>query len=112
MLLENPQANSFGSAEYGAMHHRSPERRAKGNYWRDVFGPLPGNRSGEDAAQAVTDEMNSLSGLGQRGFYGFIQMSLDEEVRTFCIDAYAGKIRTVPDSSQPGMQFHQVKIRT
>ena len=54
--------------------------------------------------------MNLAPCLGKRGLYSLVQMALDQKIRTFCIDANAGKIGAVSNAAEPGMQFHQVQI--
>ena len=50
-------------------------------------------------------------GFEQRLFDVLVETMLDEQVRTFRIQANALKIRTVPNARQPGMQLLQVRVR-
>jgi len=110
VLLKDPEADRFGSVENGSIRNGAANGRRQGDHGSHVPRPLARDGTGNHSSQAMTDEMNPASGFQQRSFDGLIQAALDEKIRTFCIDADAGKIRAVSDPLKPGMKFRKVNI--
>ena len=86
------------------------ERGSQGDYRRHTLRHLRGNRSGQHTAQAMPDDVNLAAGLGVGFFDGVDQMSLDEQVRTFRVDADPGTVRPIPDAPQPGAELGPIQI--
>ena len=110
MLRQNLLANVLGGAQHGAMGDGAAERRGQRNHRRDVVRPLVGDRAGNDAAQAVPDQVDLALGFHKRLFDVLIQAALDQDVRAVCIEADAGKVRAIADALQPGTQLCQISV--
>src|SRR5208337_1052656 len=88
------------------------ERRGQSDYGRDIIWPLAGNRAGDNAAQAVANDVDLALRFHERSFDNLVELALDQDVRTICIESDAGKIGAVPDACEPGTQLRQVSVGT
>src|SRR5271157_3493967 len=101
MLLENSQANGFGSLKNRSTGGRSANGRGQGDDRSNVSWPLTRHRACNYPSEAVTDKVNFPSGLGPRSLYGLVEMALNQEIRALGVDPDAGKIGPVSDAPQP-----------
>src|SRR6185437_12543423 len=58
----------------------------------------------------MPDQVNFTARFASRPRDRLAEPEFDEQVRTFGIEADAGKIRPVADPPEPGVQFHQVDV--
>ena len=90
----------------------STERRGQSNHRRDIIWPLTGDRASDNAAQAVANDVDLALRFHERSFKDLVELALDQDIRTVCIESDAGKIGAVPDACEPGTQLGQVSVCT
>jgi len=103
MLHEYVASNHFRRAQDDGMSHCASERCTQRDDRSDIFWPLSRNRTRDDPAQAVADQMNPTSRFGEGFLDGFIQLLPDQEIRTLGVEADSRKEGLVSDSCQPLM---------
>lgn len=104
VLFQDAEANRFGCEQDGRMSHGTAEGRPQRSDRSNVLWPLCRDRAGNNASQAVADQMDFAAGFGKRLLNGLIQPALNQQVRTLCVQTDAGKEGPVSDPPQPFMQ--------
>ena len=112
MLLQDVLADRFSGMQDGAVHHRAAKGRGQRNDGGDIVGTLAGHRAGNDAAEAMANQVDLAIGVEESLFDVVVESLLDEEVGAFCVEADTGKIRAITNSAQPGMQLCQISVCT
>ena len=87
MPYQDAASNHLGCAQDAGVGDRSPERRPQCDDGSYVRRPLGCNRTGDDASQAVADQMDPASGFGKRFLNGHIQLLPNQNVGTLRIEA-------------------------
>src|SRR5450755_803465 len=105
MLLQDLLAYRIGGMNDRAAGSGAAKGRRQGDDGSDIAWSLAGQRTRNHSSQTVTDQVNFAPRLGYSRFHGFIQTALNQEIRTFGIDADTGKIGPVSNALQPGVDF-------
>ena len=71
---------------------------------------LAGDRSRNDAAETVADQMNAAAGLFSSAIDRFIQSTLDQNVGTLGVESDAGEVWCVTDTAKPGEHLEQINV--
>ena len=111
MLLEDAKTDGFCDVQNRWVRHSASNRGSQHDYRRDVFGPLARHGTSNHSSQAVSDEMNSATGLSPGLFDGAVETSLDQKIRTLGIDTDTGEVGPISDAVKPSMEFGEIQVR-
>ncbi len=112
MFLKDLETDGIRSVEHCSIGHCASKGRAERDYRSYLFRTLPCDRTGDHSPEAVPNQMNFASGLGQGFFDRLIEAALDQQVRTFRVNANTRKIRMITNTPEPRVKLGQVKIGT
>jgi hypothetical protein len=110
MFCMDTAANHFSSMQNATVGHRTTKWRTQSDNRSDIGWTLRGHGARNDASQAMADQMDLASGLGQGLLDGGVELSLDQEVGALRVETYAGKKGFVSNSGEPLMQGCQISI--
>jgi hypothetical protein len=86
---ENVLADGFSRLEHGPMRDSTAERCSETDHGGYVFWSLSGDRARQNATETVTDEMKLAASIVQGLLDARIEALLDQDIRTFRVDADA-----------------------
>jgi hypothetical protein len=110
VLLQNAQADRLSRVQDGFTCDRAAKGRSQGDHRGYVAWALVSHRTGDDAAQTVSDQVDLPASLSARPGDRLIQMTLDQEIWTIRIDPDSREIRTIADPAEPPMKLHQIEV--
>src|SRR5664279_455165 len=112
MFLQDVLAHGFGCLQHGAMGDGAVKWRSQSDDGRHIIRSLTRDRTGDDASQTMTDEMDLALRLKEGFFYTRIQTLLDEDIRAFGVNSDARKVRTISNATDPGVKLREISVGT
>ncbi len=109
LALEDAATDEVSRLEDEGVDLDSTEGGGHGDAGGDVLRPASGCAPGEDAAEAVTDEVHGITGL-TAGVLDRLLQPLREDVGTISIAPDAREIGLVADAAEPGVHVAEVLV--